>query len=385
MTDGRDQGGGFRWNLTPGGNAEPESAPPVAADVPTEPTPAVNPDLDDPDLDDGGGVPTAASPVIARSVFPLPPPAGTPAFRPPPYVPPIDTSLEGVTEVLGAQPVGFDSPVDEGLGTSDIDVLFGDAKFVDYREPALPTPTTVLPPTYASQAYVARPSVPPVTTVLPSTSLPPSALALYEGTKAVAAHAMPRTQKILIGVAGGLVAALALVALFLLGTRIGASTALEAALEADSEAVATPSSQQSSSPAESPVVTVGPVAVGDHAWDELLGGECLSLYESPWQMTYTVVDCAQEHPAQMLAKGVLADTADVASPGTADLQARATLACTATTVIDFAAAGAFADIQVTASFPATAERWDAGDRTYYCFASRSGGGDLTGSIAVPAA
>ncbi|MBC7590162.1 MAG: septum formation family protein, partial [Salinibacterium sp.] len=134
-----------------------------------------------------------------------------------------------------------------------------------------------------------------------------------------------------------------------------------------------------------PVVTVGPVAVGDHSWDELLGGECLTVYESPWQETYTVVECAQDHPAQMLAKGVLADTADVAYPGTADLQARTTLACTATTVIDFAAAGAFADIEVTASFPASAEQWDAGDRTYYCFVSRSGGGDLTGSIAVPAA
>ena len=395
MTDGREQGEGFRWNLTPGAapDPNPESAPasppPSAADVPTEPTPAAKPEVDDWD------VPTAASPVISRSVFPLPPPAGSPGLLPPQYPPALDTSLEGVTEVLGAHPVGLETPVDEGLGTSDIDVLFGDAKFVDYSEPQVPapTPTTVLPPPYASQANVAQRSVLPAATASPpvpsrppvsSSPLPslapspPGALALYEGPKAVAAHAMPRTQKILIGVAGGLVAALALVALFLLGSRIGTTTA------ADAAATQPPTAAQTTPATEPPVVTVGPVAVGDHSWDELLGGECLTSYESPWQQTYTVVECAQDHPAQMLAKGVLADTGDVAYPGTADLQARTTLACTATTVVDFAAARAFSDIEVAVSFPASAERWDAGDRTYSCFARRSGGGDLTGSIAVPA-
>jgi Septum formation len=476
MTDGSDSGGGFRWNLKPGGGEEPpapapaappsapaavvapivsaESATPRAtvpdnraADAPdgsaaSEPDEAAAPKPDEsaastpgnasasaPDNavasapDNNWDVPTAASPVIARSVFPLPPPAGAPALLPPPYVPPplipppsvppLDSSLPGATEVLGARPFGLPDPVNEGpettvpgtsdFGTSDIDVLFGDAKFVDYSTPAVPAdpPTTAMPPQYLPPP-MARPPLPlstatelPATTVLfagslaagaaSASSLPPqpaSALALYVPPKPVspgpvAAHAMPRQQKILLGVAGGLVALLALVALFLLGTRIGAPTSAP-------EAAITPAVPSASTPTVAPVTGTGPVAAGDHPFDELLGGECLTLYESPWQENYTVVDCGQPHPAQMLVRATLPDAAGAAYPATADLQASTTLACTAATVIDYASAEEFDDIEISVSFPPNSERWAAGDRTYYCFASRSGGGDLTGSIAIPA-
>ena len=488
MTDDSNQGGGFRWNLKPGGGEEPaapapdaasadaaapivstESATPratvpdnPAADAPdesaaSEPGESVasepdNPAASNPDNDSAStldnssasapdnsvasmpdsdwDVPTAASPVIARSVFPLPPPAGAPALLPPPYVPPLlipppyvpplDSSLPGVTEVLGARLIGLPDPVNEGpeavapgtsdFGTSDIEMLFGDAKFVDYSTPAVPVdpPTTAMPPQYLplpmdrppmSTTAMARPPLPvspatrlPATTVLSAgsmaassasaRSLPPqpaSALALSVPPKPVPpklvpAHAMPRQQKILLGVAGGLVALLALVALFLLGTRMGVPAVPEAAV--------TPADPTATTPT---VTGTGPVAAGDHPFDELLGGECLTLYESPWQETYTVVDCGQPHPAQMLARATLPDAAGAAYPATADLQASTTLACTAATVIDYASAGDFDDIQISASFPPSSERWAAGDRTYYCFASRSGGGDLTGSIAIPAA
>uniref|UniRef100_UPI00286C0C28 septum formation family protein n=1 Tax=Salinibacterium sp. TaxID=1915057 RepID=UPI00286C0C28 len=297
----------------------------------------------------------------------------------------------------------------------------------DYSAPAVPAdpPTTAMPPQYLPtpmsrppMSMMARPPLPispatelPATTVLsadslsagslaagsasarsmppisslPFDSLPPlpaSALALSVPPnpvlpKPVPAHAMPRQQKILLGVAGGLVALLALVALFLLGTRIGVPAVPEAAV--------TPAVPPSTTPTVTPVTGTGPVAAGDHPFDELLGGECLTLYESPWQETYTVVDCGQPHPAQMLARATLPDAAGAAYPATADLQASTTLACTAATVIDYASAGEFDDIQISASFPPSSERWAGGDRTYYCFASRSGGGDLTGSIAIPAA
>ena len=59
------------------------------------------------------------------------------------------------------------------------------------------------------------------------------------------------------------------------------------------------------------------------------------------------------------------------------------LLCTAPGVIDLATVAGIADLQVQASFPVTEEQWTEGDRTYYCFAFRSGGEPMLGSIAGP--
>ena len=443
MTGGSDQPGGFRWNITPSSTGDgksaaaagPSASPPVepiepsvsrstppaerAATVPAAPVgptaTAPAPPVDDWD------VPTAASPVVGRSVFPMGPPAGAPVLLPPPYVPPpaalqapaapplpppLDSSLEGVTELLGAHPVGLPDPVNGGLETSDIDVVFAESKFVDYDAPAArvspdispspygaPTPN-VTPPTYAaSDSYVAPPasaseaattalprSLPPVSS-LPlgrRAPLPKSTVAVYERPRTVVARGMPRSQRVLIGVAGALVVALALVALFLLGMRIGESTP-------DTGAVVIPTSKPSPTATTPPAGTVGPVMAGDHSWEQLLGGECLTRYESPWQDSFTVVTCTEPHIAQLLSKSTLPDAVGVANPTTADLQSRITLACSATTVLDYAAAGAFNDIQLAASFPANAGQWDSGNRTTYCFATRAGGGELRGSLALAAA
>lgn len=213
--------------------------------------------------------------------------------------------------------------------------------------------------------------------------LPASAMALYEGPRppapsSAAPRTMPRPQKVLLWVAGALVACLALIALFLLGMRIGQSSPA-------AEQAPVPASTPSATVPAEPVATAGPVAPGDHSWDELLGGECLTPYESPWQDTHTVVDCADVHTAQMLSRVTLPDAAGAPYPAPAVLQSTITGACAATTVLDYAAAGAVDDIQLEASYPATAENWDAGERTTYCFVTRAGGGDLTGSLAVPAA
>lgn len=192
---------------------------------------------------------------------------------------------------------------------------------------------------------------------------------------------MPRPQKILLWVAGALVACLALIALFLLGMRFGQGSP---ASEVAAVPTSTPSAAAPVEPVE-PVTAVGPVAPGDYSWDELLGGECLTFYESPWQDSYTVVDCAGPHTGQLLSRATLPDAAGAAYPAPADLQSTVTNACAATTVLDYAAAGAVDDIQLEASYPATVEQWDAGERTTFCFITRAGGGDLTGSLAVPAA
>ncbi len=257
---------------------------------------------------------------------------------------PVDPSLEGVTEVFDAELVGQTAPVGEGVEASALDDLFGDNQFRDFGdEPLIPAP----PPRQVDAGGEQPPRGPRV----PFT----------------------RTQKILIGVAGGLVALLALVGLFARGTR-----------------VAGPAAAPSLTPSAGPTPTatalaVGPLAPGEYQWGELLGGECLAPFESAWQDQYTVVDCATAHPAQLVYRGVFDDAADASYPGTEELQKRINLLCTAPTVIDYAAAGAVEDIQVAASYAVDDTDWSAGNRTYFCFATRSGGGDLTTSIALPQA
>ncbi len=70
-------------------------------------------------------------------------------------------------------------------------------------------------------------------------------------------------------------------------------------------------------------------------------------------------------------------------PGADALQAQINLLCTTPSVIDFAAASAYSDIQVLGSYPATAEQWAEGNRSYFCFVTRSSGEPITGSLAVP--
>lgn len=187
---------------------------------------------------------------------------------------------------------------------------------------------------------------------------------------------LSRTQKILLGVGGSLLALLSLAALFLLGTR------LPDLLGPAPAAVTTPSPTPTPSPITE--LPLGPVPPGSYEWDELLGGECLDPFVDPWQEQFTVVDCAQPHPAQLLDRSLFAESPDGAYPGVEALQAQLPILCSAPGVVDLAAAGQYTDVVIQGSFPVTEEQW-ALDRSYYCFASRSTGEPLSGSIAVPAA
>ena len=178
-------------------------------------------------------------------------------------------------------------------------------------------------------------------------------------------------------VAGALLAVLALVALFLAGTRIAGSLGQSP----DATPSATPTAAPT--PEAAPGTPIVPAAPGEHRWDELVGGECLEPYESPWQDEYTVVACTEPHAAQMVARGQFAEIEGQAYPGLEELASRINLLCSAPAVLDYAVAGTVNDLQVAASFAADAEEWDAGNRSYSCFVSRASGEPLTASVGVP--
>jgi hypothetical protein len=213
---------------------------------------------------------------------------------------------------------------------------------------------------------------------------PPEPLAHRAAPKGTRAARRPaavsKAQKTLISVGGGLVAILALIALFLLGTK------LPSLFPAKPVAAASlPRPTRTESPTATPNLTVapiGPAAAGVHGWNELLGGECLAPYTSPWVEKFTVVDCAVAHPAQMVFRGTFDHTTTPTFRGTEALQMQISLLCTVPGVLDLAAAGQYADAQVQGSYPVTEAEWTSGQHDYFCFVSRSSGKSLTGSVAV---
>lgn len=287
--------------------------------------------------------------------------AGTELFTP---VAASGAVAEPATELLS----GFETtPADVAAGSS-IDSLFGENQFRDYEAE-------------------------------PATSLSPLARSASTAPAAAAAKAerlpVPRSQKVLLWIAGVLAALLVLIALFYLGTKIPQTAAAPAP---------SPTATKSPTPSPTPTVAaVGPLAPGTYKWDRLLGGECLTPFDTPWAEKFTVVDCATPHAAQMVARGVFSEPTAAATdpsapatpavgqstvssyPGVAALQAQINLLCSAPTVINFGAAGAYTDIQFTASYPATDKQWTDGDHNYYCFVTRSSGQPLTSSVAVPPA
>lgn len=323
--------GGFSWGLTPG-----DTPPAPDASLPGPPEPEA-PGIPTPDPFATQAMPIADVPTQALPGRDL----ETKQWEPW-QARPIDSALDGATEVIEAEIIGLDGPEGESNPESPLDDLFGDSQFQDYEgEPLItgPPPGGPKPPKTPAQRIE-----------------------------------LTRVQKILLWVAGGLVAILVLIGLFLLGRSLGSTVAPE------------PVESASATPTSAPTVVVlpaGPIEPGDYRWDELLGGECLAPYESAWQETYTVVDCGTPHPGQLVFRGVFDDAADAPYPGFDELAKRTGLLCTAPTIINYQVAGTAQDIQVAASFAVDAADWDDGNRGYFCFANRSTGADLTASIAFP--
>lgn len=457
-------GGSFNWGLTPTGTAAPTppvspipSTPEPPADPPALPEPVQPPEPTAPPTPVGPavssfapplavppgvppvvpaavvtsvpvGIPPAVPSVLptADSFFPPVASPATPVFAPPPLVvppvtPPVvlsgepqpfDAALaggpspeaepptvalpwEGSAAELFAPPVAGASvaePATELLGGfgpgaagaaagssaesspaegSSVDALFGESQFREYQ----PGPLGIAPAGKPAPSKAPRqPSEPKHHPRAP----------------------LPHSQKVLFWIAGSLAALLVLVGLFFLGTKLPRSSGAPVA-------AVTPTASVKPTPNPTPTaLPVGPLAAGSYKWDQLLGGECLDPFTSPWVEKFTVVDCGAPHPAQMVARGVFAEAPPAVGnestpatpsvgepasdyPGADALQAQINLLCTAPSVIDFAAAGAYSDIQILGSYPATAKQWTDGDRSYFCFVTRSSGEPITGSLAVPPA
>jgi len=291
--------------------------------------------------------PTQAMPYVdmPTEAYDFEPPAQTYPWDPSSgAIPEPDPALAGITPLPPAQPAPVDEAPTTKLPSTDFDSLFGDEQFKEYDDESLLSPLvpgrTDTPP-------------PPVLPRAPLTS----------------------TQRTLIWVAGSLVAVLALIGLFLFGTSLsGPAEVLPPVAQ----------SPDAAEPEEPVAPTVGPVAPGTYAWDELLGTECIQPFESAWDEQFTVIDCGTPHAAQMLSKGVFDDEEDDAAgaeyPGVDALVERATEACESRDIINYGKAVNYKDIRVTASVPANAEQWTAGERDYYCFASRESGDPLNATI-----
>jgi hypothetical protein len=371
-------GGGFNWGLKPGGAVEQPfaQAPPPAA-APTPPPVSLPPVSLPPS-------PVPPSPVQSAPVIPAPAPASanppTETYVAPPtqpYVPeptkPLswdefassqqqDVSahdplapLEQPTEAYTVQPWLPASPtsppvpqpgsVDPADPTSAIDSLFGDHKFQDYEEVGV-LKTLQVPPAIAPDgaAEAREPREP-----------------------------LQKPQKILLGVAAGLLAALILVGLFFLGHQLGIAAAATKPTSASTGA---------SSATPTPAGTGGPAAPGVRQWTTLQGGECIQPFSSAWALTFTVVACTADHDAQMVFKGKLPDDSHAKYPSAAAFAKEITPLCSAPTAINYGAAASVTDLQVSFSYPPTTASWLSGDRTYYCFVDRVSGGNLPGDLAV---
>ncbi len=322
------------------GEVHPPVAPPTAAQWPTQPEPntqsvPATPPEPTAEVWPQTGVfpgfnaepPAARMPSEPTQAWPIPPVAAGLAGAPPePSVPADPTEVFAQGEA--------------------IDRLFGESQFQEYEaEPLIGRMPS------GSRQRPARP--------------------------ALTGAGIGKTQKILMWVAGGLVAALALVVLFYFGTK------LPGLLGPSPVDVALPTNTPTPTPTTKPV---GPLPPGEYRWDQLLGGECLDPYNGPWVEKFTVVDCSQPHPAQLVARGEFTgdDGFNTPYPGMDSLQAQATgLLCTSATVIDYAKASVYTDIEYEASFAVNATDWAKGDRDYYCFVSRSSGGAISGSLSVP--
>jgi hypothetical protein len=438
------QAGGFSWGLTPGAATEPppaaippapippapippaptppaptppaptRPAPPIVTPPPAAPAPPVTPP-------EPWYQPAAQDPAVPPA--PIPPAPIPPAYLPPaPHDPtPLDTAIAGAghdgeppapampfettvlpdvapdsrdappfwepepTQMMDALELAPDPPArtpqpvptsvfPQGFGAHDpgaaaptdteqvsaIDALFGDTQFREYTEGVDPTQN----PFVRREVDRSRPSGP------------------GDGGPRAPHPGVSRTQKILLGVLGGLLAVLALVALFFLGTRLPD-------ILGPAPAVSLPSASPSPSP--SPGVVLGPVAPGEYHWDALRGGECLDPYESPWQRDYTVVDCADPHAAQLVHRAELppqpaptdgTEFDEDLYPGEDVLQAQAITLCRAPGIFAPSASG-LTDAVVQVGYPVTQEQWDAGTRDYFCFVTRTSGETFTGDIVVP--
>ena len=92
-----------------------------------------------------------------------------------------------------------------------------------------------------------------------------------------------------------------------------------------------------------------------------------------------MVDCAEPHAAQLISLAELGQSSDD-YPGADALAGETNVRCAAPEAISLEAAGAYDDIVLESSYAATEQAWQDGDNAYACFARRSGGEAIEGSL-----
>lgn len=363
---------------------------PANPSTPAPPSPLIEPVLPPPAIQPPPALLHPQSP-------PIVPPAGPPVPRvedipteampvmrepaPTEAMPAAEVPSDAATELLRApSPPGVgDAPIDGDVDGDALDAVFGEQNFREYE----PTPLLVPPP---SAAPAAAASVPPAgpAGAAPFGGVTPAGAAAAPGTGAVGGDApqasrLDRTQRALLWVAGSLAAILALIGLFLLGTRIPEWTAAEPEPEPTVEPLPEPEPEPEPDPLEG-VPDGVPLPPGEWEWSLLRGGECLEPWVSPWEEQFTVVDCAEPHAAQLILRQEFPE-APAEYPGPEALAAPLSLICSSPDVLDFTAAAAYDDIQIQTAYPVTAEEWGGGYRDFFCFISRAGGEPLEGDLA----
>jgi hypothetical protein len=119
---------------------------------------------------------------------------------------------------------------------------------------------------------------------------------------------------------------------------------------------------------------------GTWAWNQLFGGECVDPFPGAWAESFDVVDCATPHAAQLVDVGDLGAATGNIYPGAEDAGAVVDGLCSAQGILDLSAAGAYPNMQISASYAPTQEEWDAGNTSYYCFVSLADASPITGSV-----
>jgi hypothetical protein len=332
--------GGFNWGLRPHGGSDAPSAPPPAPTPTPPPAPIATPTPASELTQPMSWADFAATQAPLTQSPAAPPPAATTVDQP--------TQAYTVAPWHPAQAGAAASAVSDYRDqhdepTSAIDSLFGDHQFQEYEEVGVlkGAQAPILP---GSRAEAREPRAPLAT-----------------------------SQKALMGIAGGLIGVLVLIGLFFLGERLGAASAASPTSSSTSGAKSTPTSAGSG----------GPAAPGVQPWTALQGGECIQPFTSAWAVSFTVVNCTSDHDAQMVFKGRLSSSDNPGYPTTSQFQTELTQLCSAPTAINYKAAAAVTDLQVSFSYPPTAQSWIDGDRTYYCFVDRVSGGTLPGDLSVP--
>ncbi len=146
--------------------------------------------------------------------------------------------------------------------------------------------------------------------------------------------------------------------------------------------VASPAAAPTPEVTEAPVAPTAAQLPGEYSFIELFGGECLDPFDTAWASTFSVVDCATPHSAQLVYAGDLAvDGSYLSYPGD-DIVGNAAMAeCSRKGVLNLAGANTYSDLLVSSAYPISAEAWDSGETRYYCFVNLSSGDPIDGDLA----